>query len=154
MHTWKYFTLEELTKSETAERLGYINNPLEEEKNNLNELVTNVLDPLREAWGKPIRVTSGYRCPRLNEIVGGVKNSQHKFGQAADIQPLDYSLMEEFKEFVRDWCESKEFDQCIIESNSYVEWIHISYRKGNNKKEIFDIRNEQDGTDKQADTQE
>lgn len=144
MYNWKYFTLKELTKSETADKLGFINIPTEIEKQNINDLVVNVLDPLREAWGKPIRITSGYRCPRLNEAIGGVKNSQHKLGQAADLQPFDYSLMKEFKAFVRDWCKDKEFDQCIIESNSYAEWIHISYRKDNNRKKLFEIRNEQD----------
>jgi uncharacterized protein YcbK (DUF882 family) len=81
----RYFTLQELTRSATARRLGIYNTPPASAVKALNELVDNVLDPLREAWGGPIQVNSGYRCPTLNKAVGGSPYSQHQRGEAADI---------------------------------------------------------------------
>ena len=83
----KYFTYEELTFSATAKKLHIDNFPYfnKEVFANLRALVENTLDPLRAAWGKPIRVNSGYRCPKLNKAVGGAANSSHMRGQAADI---------------------------------------------------------------------
>ncbi|MCD7803098.1 MAG: D-Ala-D-Ala carboxypeptidase family metallohydrolase, partial [Clostridiales bacterium] len=71
----KYFTIEELTKSDTATRRGIDNTPTAEAVRNLTTLVDKVLDPLRSAWGGPIVVNSGYRCKALNEAVGGSKTS-------------------------------------------------------------------------------
>ena len=84
----KYFTMNELTASATAKRLGIPNIPTWREAENLRLLAENVLDPLREAWGAPIIVTSGYRSKLLNETVGGAANSQHTTGMAADIRTL------------------------------------------------------------------
>ena len=81
----KYFTLHELTRSATAELRGINNTPSQEAVDNLHLLVEHILDPLREAWGKPIKVNSGFRCPRLNKEVGGSPSSQHMKGEAADI---------------------------------------------------------------------
>lgn len=82
----KYFTYSELTRSDTAKRLGIDNTPNQQVKNNLRALVENTLDPLRSIWGKPIRVNSGYRCPKLNGVVPGAsKTSSHMYGKAADI---------------------------------------------------------------------
>lgn len=80
-----YFTVEELCYSATAKRLGIDNSPNKEVVENLNKLVENVLDPLREKYGKPIMVSSGYRCEKLNKAVGGAAKSQHLTGKAADI---------------------------------------------------------------------
>ncbi|MBQ3780594.1 MAG: peptidase M15, partial [Bacteroidaceae bacterium] len=84
----KYFTIQELTISNTAQRKGIDNTPDQKAAAALTALVTNVLDPLREAWGRPIVVNSGYRCPKLNRAVGGVARSQHTKGEAADIRTL------------------------------------------------------------------
>ena len=84
----KHFTLKELTHSDTAVSLGIDNTPSPLHERCLTLLVDRVLDPLREAWGLPIRVTSGYRCPELNEEVGGVEDSWHTDGCAADITAL------------------------------------------------------------------
>ena len=73
----KYFTMNELCASATARRLGISNEPDKWQEENLRRLVDHVLDPLREAWGAPVIVTSGYRCPRLNAAVGGARRSQH-----------------------------------------------------------------------------
>ena len=82
----KNFTLEELVFSITANNHGINNTPNAEAKAALKRLAVEVLQPIRDAWDKPIVVTSGYRCPKLNACVGGVKNSQHVLGQAADIK--------------------------------------------------------------------
>ena len=119
----KYFTINELTRSTTARLNGIDNTPSQQVINNLTALVDNVLDPLREAWGKPIHVNSGYRCPALNKAVGGVPASQHMLGEAADITAGSreanrqlYSLMRQLKLPV---------DQAINEYD--FRWIHVSY---------------------------
>ena len=119
----KYFTINELTRSITARLNGIDNTPSQQVINNLTALVDNVLDPLREAWGKPIHVNSGYRCPALNKAVGGVPASQHMLGEAADITAGSreanrqlYSLMRQLKLPV---------DQAINEYD--FRWIHVSY---------------------------
>lgn len=81
----KYFTIKELSHSDTAVARGIDNTPTGEAVHNLTELVENVLDPLREKYGKPIRVSSGYRSAVLNRSVNGATSSQHRLGQAADI---------------------------------------------------------------------
>lgn len=81
----KYFTIKELCKSTTAIQRKIDNTPNSEIVNNLTLLVDNILDPLREKYGKPITVNSGYRCPALNKAVNGSKTSQHVKGLAADI---------------------------------------------------------------------
>ena len=81
----KYFRIEELTASATALREGIDNRPSKCAYHLLHVLVDQLLDPIREAWGGPIIVTSGYRCKQLNELVGGTKYSHHILGCAADI---------------------------------------------------------------------
>ena len=133
---WKYFTLEDMVRSETALNFSIDNTPGEWETKNLDKLVTNLLDPLREAWGSPIGVNSGYRCYTLNQMVGGVKASQHLSGKAADIRPIGRSF-DEFKRFLVEWLKEKEFDQCIIEMSKTSSWIHISYDDTRNRRSIF-----------------
>lgn len=129
----KYFTISELCKSDTAKARGIDNTPTEEVKRNLEALIENVLDPLREAYGKPIYVNSGYRCPKLNKAVGGVSNSQHVKGQAADI---DVNDTEENKKLYDYITKNLNFDQCLWENGG--AWIHVSYKKdGNNRKQAF-----------------
>lgn len=135
---WKHFKLEEFTRSATAEKFNIDNTPNDYVIYNLDKLVVNVLDPLREAFGSPIKVTSGYRSYLLNKMVGGVKNSQHMSGKAADIVPIVKSF-DEFVKFVEEWIKDKEFDQCILESKGKSRWIHISYDDGHNRKKIFSI---------------
>ena len=81
----KYFSVEELTSSATAQREGIENTPTESAYHLLHVLVDQLLDPIREAWGEPIVVSSGYRCKELNALVGGAKNSHHMLGCAADL---------------------------------------------------------------------
>lgn len=118
----KYFTIDELTRSDTAEVKGIDNTPTKEEKEKLVALVDNVLDPLREMYGKPITVNSGYRCPQLNAAVGGAKNSQHMRGEAADITAGSKTENKKLFELIRD---NLPFDQLLNESD--YSWVHVSY---------------------------
>ena len=133
---WMYFTPDELIHSDTADRLGIDNSPTSEAIQCIDDLVTNVLDRLRSEWGRPIIITSGYRCKELNVAVGGARNSQHLKGQAADIVSDDF---DEFRRFVCRWCKGNEFDQCIFEHGGGKEWIHISYVEGRNRRQMLDL---------------
>ena len=129
----KHFTISELLHSDTALKHKLWNGAPKEAEENLRALVDEVLDPLREAYGKPIRVNSGYRCPRLNTLVGGSPNSQHMRGEAADIQPVDGNEadLEVLAQFL---IASGKFDQLIL----YPTFIHVSYRRlGWNRKQIL-----------------
>ena len=81
----EHFSLSEFTKSITAERLGIDNKPGYEQVLAMRNLCREVLEPLRQHYGQPIRITSGYRCEELNSAVGGVRRSQHMLGEAADL---------------------------------------------------------------------
>lgn len=118
----KYFTMRELTRSATAEAKGIDNTPTTEAAVRLTTLVTHVLDPLREMYGRPITVNSGYRCPQLNSAVGGAKTSQHMRGEAADITAGSKEENRKLFELIR---ERLPFDQLINESD--YSWVHISY---------------------------
>lgn len=135
----KYFTIDELCRSITARERHINNEPTPEAVANMEALIASVLDPIRELYGKPIKVSSGYRCPELNRLVGGVKKSQHVFGEAADIKGED--SMENY----RIGCliaKNCPFDQLIFEQvmhdNLYPQWIHVSFRAtGKNRGEIL-----------------
>ena len=133
----KYFTINELTKSYTAQRLNIDNNPTQEVKDNLNKLIDNVLDPLRELYGKPIIVNSGYRCTKLNKAIGGAKNSQHLVGQASDIRTVQ-NTKESNKELFDLIKNSKlPFDQLINEYD--YNWVHVSYSP-RNRRQVLTIK--------------
>ena len=121
----KYFTFDELTKSATAKRKGIDNTPNEDVRANLEALVDNILDPLREAYGKPIIVTSGYRCERLNKAVGGASTSQHAKGEASDIRSVSDKPADNKKLFDLIVSLGLPFDQLINEFS--YDWIHVSY---------------------------
>ena len=122
-----YFTNNELTDSETAKRLRIKNEPTKEQWINLFAIRDNVLNPLREKFGKPILITSGFRSPELNKSVGGKPTSQHTKGEAVDITAIDKADNKELFEL----CKTLDFDQLIDESN--LTWIHISYKVPNRK---------------------
>lgn len=118
-----YFTLTELTRSETAKSRKIDNTPTKEAESNLVALVVNTLDPLRRLWGKPLKVNSGYRCAALNKAVGGASNSSHLYGMAADIttgsvdgnRKLWYALL----------ASNIPYTKVINERN--FSWLHISF---------------------------
>ncbi len=126
--TSKYFTLAELTHTTT----GLLNNPTQKELDNLQLLVTNVLDPLRELYGKPIKVNSGFRSLLVNKKVKGAVNSDHLYGFAADLDCENNALL--FK-LIRD---NFTFRQLINEYN--YSWVHVSYNIKDNKKQILTIK--------------
>lgn len=138
----KYFTIKELTRSDTAIKKGIDNTAPKEAQENLTSLVDNVLDPLREAWGKPITVTSGYRCPELNRAVGGSMTSDHLKGRAADITAGSRAQNKELFMLVQKLGLS--FDQLIHEKGSVKEgpdWVHVSYRaEKQNRKQILYLK--------------
>lgn len=122
----KYFTIDELCKSATATRKGINNTPSAEVKERLTLLIDNLLDPVREAWGKPIKVNSGYRSAALNRAVGGVSNSQHLRGEAADLNAGSVTLNKALYEIIR---KQFKYDQLIDEKN--FAWVHVSWVRGN-----------------------
>ena len=133
----KYFSIRELSSSATAVRKGIDNTPDAKAKANLTALVSNLLDPLREKWGKPIVVTSGYRCAKLNRAVGGAKNSQHTTGEAVDIRTLSDSRAENRKLFELVRTSGLPFDQLIDEYG--YDWLHVSFRDGANRRQVLHV---------------
>ena len=136
MKLTKNFSLEEMYRSETARRCGIDNKPQTEEVvENLRALCLEVLQPLREHLGKPVVVSSGYRCKDLNKKVGGVENSQHLKGEAADIKVRD---REELIDVMRYIMDETDFDQLIREKSGTTEWVHVSHkRNGNNRRMVL-----------------
>ena len=129
MRISKNFTLSELTKSNTATRLGISNTPDKEGIHKLRLLATELLQPLRNAVG-PLRVTSGFRSYKLNKAIGGARKSQHKEGKAADVVCKGRNA-----EIFRYIKANLDFDQLIWEAGTDNEpdWIHISYNGENNR---------------------
>ena len=137
------FSLNELTKSQTATRRGISNQPSEEHLENLKALVENVLQPIRSSKGQPIRVTSGYRSSELNTAIGGSSKSQHSKGEAADFEITgvdNYELAEWIKSFI------PKFDQLILEFYTSEDpnsgWIHCSYSREKNRKQVLTANKE------------
>lgn len=125
----EYFTIAELTKSDTATAKGIDNTPTQEVIDNLTKLIEAVLDPLRKLWNGPIVVNSGYRSETLNKAVGGVSNSHHLLGCAADIT---VDSIENNKKLFNVLLDSNlKWTQAILEKGG--RWLHISYIKDNLK---------------------
>ena len=140
MRLTRNFTYEELCNSNVAKRRGINNRPRtkEEEKRvieNLKALCMEVLQPLRDFLGKPVVISSGYRCAELNKAVGGVRNSQHMKGEAADIHVENTEHLLKIMHFIMD---ETDFDQVIWERNrAGTQWVHVSYkREGVNRHQV------------------
>ena len=141
-----HFTLSELTKSTMAERMGLDNEcPSEEIYENLKRLAINVLEPVRARFGQ-FKVTSGYRSPKVNEAVGGAKNSEHMKGTAADFEIGGVSNFE-----VAEWIsQSIDYNQLILEmakrNKDDAGWVHCSFvSKEKNKRKILTVFSPSDG---------
>lgn len=137
----KYFTIAELCKSNTAQAKGIDNTPTAEVEANLKALIENVLDPIREEYVRPLNVNCGYRCPALNKAVGGVATSQHLKGEAADIAN-SIAIQDVVLTMIKRG--ELNFDQLIIEkpnAQGIGAWLHISYRKSNNRKQVLIFKN-------------
>ena len=130
----KYFTIKELTNSSVAQTKRIDNKPNAGQEAALTALVENVLDPVREKYGKPIIVSSGFRCPDLNRAVGGASTSQHMKGEAADIYTGTKEGNKELFDIIR---KELNFDQVIDEKD--FSWIHVSYKKSGNRKQVLKL---------------
>lgn len=139
----KYFSIAEMCRSNVARQHGINNTPNQEQIDNLTLLINKVLDPLREAYGKPICVTSGFRSQALNAKVGGASNSQHLQGQAADIvvyvKDADGNKVVSKEENRKLFNLAQElhlpFDQLIDEYR--FQWVHISFSKSRCRRQII-----------------
>lgn len=127
MKLTEHFDYEELIASDTAKLGGIYNVPDDRQAACLALLAVEVLEPARQAYGKPIRVTSGYRSERLNKAVGGKPNSQHLRGQAADLVCDDLDALYDIIK------EHGNYDQLLLESNGKSKWIHVSYNPDGNR---------------------
>ena len=138
MKITQHFTLEEFTASDTAKAKGIKNVPSTQEVINMSALAVAVLEPLRQWWGREVKIGSGYRCPVLNAAVGGVMNSQHMKGQAADLC-LEGDL-EKGKKWFKYIKNHLVFDQLIWEHNAKgTYWVHVSYdAQGRNRGKVID----------------
>ena len=132
----KYFTFNELCESGTAKTHNIDNTPSEQIKINLRNFVDNCLDVIRVKYGKPITISSGYRCPELNRIVGGAITSQHTKGQAADLKGKNRAENEIIFNGIKELgC----YDQLINEYN--FSWVHVSLVSNKkNRKQILVIK--------------
>ena len=147
-----HFTLQELTKSSTADKLKINNQPNAMIRVHLTELL-GMLEAIRIEWdiyctqhglGTPaIRVTSGYRSPALNAAVGGVRNSAHTLGYAADLQPVN-GMQDEFEKFMSQVFAGKgyAYDQIIVEKSKTSRWVHVGYKSpdGRQRRECFKLQ--------------
>lgn len=135
MNLTENFTLNELVYSATAEKNKIDNRPSVQVIANLKSLCENVLQPLRNALGCPIVITSGFRCAVLNKKVGGTAASQHLYGQAADFIVPQKNLKDVFN-YIKSHLP---YDQLLYEYNKTDKWIHVSYRNdGHNRKQAID----------------
>lgn len=130
MKLTEHFTLSEFVRSETATNRHIGNTPTSEVIENLRALCRNVLEPARVAFGAPIYITSGYRCPALNKAVGGKPTSQHLRGEAADLQVKGVQNLRKLYRMIKD---HGVFDQLLYESNGAKKWIHVSYKQSGNR---------------------
>lgn len=143
-HIWtrpfgsEFFTLDEMTVSQTAVRRGLDNTPGDEAFQALVFLCSWCLDQIRGRLGRPISVSSGYRSRLVNQAVGGVEMSQHRRGEAADFRVAGLTPRQAFEEIRQ--LDGLDFDQLILE---YGRWIHVSYsvnRPKGNRREVWDFQ--------------
>lgn len=138
MQLSKNLSLKEAIKSNTASRLGIKNEPEQWEINNLRAVAENVFQPLRDHFGVPIGVSSGYRSKQLNKAIGGSRYSQHMIGEALDLDADIYGRITnaDIFNYIKD---NLEWDQMIWEFGDDEEpnWVHVSYKEaGRNRKQI------------------
>ena len=131
------FSLNELTRSQTAERKGINNTPSVEHQENLKSLCTNVLQRVRDHFGQVVTISSGYRSPELCVAIGSKTTSQHAKGEAADFEIFGVSNKE-----LADWIHyNTQYDQLILEywkeSDPNSGWVHCSYSQGKNRRQYL-----------------
>jgi hypothetical protein len=134
-----YLSLAEVTRSDTAKRKGISNEPTAEHLENMKTIAVEVFDKVREYFGVPIFVSSGYRSAALNKAIGGSATSDHNLGRALDLDqdgPGNGVTNADVFKFIKD---NLEFDQLIWEfgTDKNPDWVHVGYRKGANRKQIL-----------------
>lgn len=128
------FSISELINSDTANKYKINNMPDINSLDCLQELIYFCLQPIRDKIKKPMLITSGYRCPQVNKLVGGVANSQHTKGQAVDFI-IQGMTIKQVIDFIK--TSGVEYDQLI---NEYNQWVHISFCKGKNRRQVLIIK--------------
>jgi zinc D-Ala-D-Ala carboxypeptidase len=132
MNLSRHVTIQEFSYSPTAIKKGINNVMNATQVNNAIQLCENVFEPIRKHLNVPIKISSGFRCEQLNKLIGGASGSQHSKGEAFDLELTNRKLF--------DWIlKNVEFDQAIYEfgNDAHANWFHISYRKGNNRKQAL-----------------
>lgn len=132
----EFFSLAELTRSDTAARHKIDNTPNKAIIDNLQYGVDMVLDPLRRLYGKPIKINSGFRCEQLNKLVGGVTNSWHQVGNAADIH---ISSAEEAKILFSNLQKLPSVDTVLFEHSKTAQWLHVQWDKTRTPRHHFNF---------------
>jgi hypothetical protein len=142
MRLSKNFVLSEITRSNTAKRLGISNEPTKKHLENMQRIISNLVQPMRDQLG-PIRITSGYRSQALNRAIFGSSKSQHCKGQALDLQFWEMGQMN--NKIIYDWIleSGLEFDQMINEFD--YSWIHLSLKEKDNRKQVLIAYKDDDG---------
>ena len=148
MKLTEHFSLEEMTVSPTAKRLGLSNNPTPDHIENMRYCCEKILEPVREHFGKSVQINSSYRSPLVNKAVGGSKTSQHVNGQA-----IDFEIPGIDNKTVADWIgDNLEFDQVILEfytkGDKNSGWVHASIKKegGNRRQRLIAAKSKSGGT--------
>ena len=131
--------LEECIKSNTASRLGIDNSPTEEHTKNLKLIAEKIFQPIREHFGVPIYISSGYRSESLNKAIGGSKTSQHCHGQALDIDQDNRNSKVSNRDIFDYIMMNLEFDQLIYEFGDAMNpaWVHVSYSEEKNRNRVL-----------------
>lgn len=137
-----HFVLEEFTASHDSKAFGIGNTPGENAIKNMTLLCENVLEPLRALLQRPLFINSGYRSPELNKRVGGVSNSQHMRGQAADVRAKNLQDANNMVKLISDYLD---FDQVFVErsakgNGTMCYWVHVSYKKSGNRKQVLSLK--------------
>lgn len=141
MRISKNFSYDEMVYSATAERLKLDNTPNEKEKANLVRLVLEILQPVRDKWGRPIVVTSGFRSEAVNKAVGGARNSQHRLGEAADIKIGSKSQNKALFNFILDMVNKGEIKVGQLIDEYGYSWVHVSLpRQGKPNNQVLHIK--------------
>lgn len=132
MKLTKNFTLEEMSHSNTAKAKGLENKPNPKQIEELRKLCINLLQPLRDIYGEPLIISSGFRSPIVNKVVGGVANSQHMEGQASDVTVKDPRKL-----LATLLNSGLDFDQAILYQDGRNNFLHLSYKSGHNRKQVL-----------------
>lgn len=137
----KNFSYEELIASSTADKLGLDNTPNAAEKEKLKKLAIEILQPIRDALGKPIKVNSAFRSEKVNKAVGGVPSSQHRLGEAADLTLGSKEKNKELFELISKMIKDKKLTVGQLINEYGYSWTHVSLpRKGKPNNQIFSIK--------------